>query len=84
MSKNTISECIKAAKALDEILSKRFLPIPDDWFTVQDYAKETGCSETTARNRIRFLSTNNKLKKKEWSVPRSNGRSSAVPIYKNI
>lgn len=82
MSKNSISECVKAARLFDEINRKKFLPIPSDWFTVSDYMEDNKCGLTKANTSLKALLENRKLKKQQWLVMGLDGRTGRKNIYK--
>lgn len=74
---NRISACIAAAKALEAALRGELLPIPDDWFSRQQYQDEHRLTRDKAKSAIQKMKDRGLLEIKHWKTERG-----TVPIYR--
>lgn len=82
MSKEAISECVKAGQILAELNRNRFQPIPKGWFSVEQYMEKHDCGITAANDDLRTLLKFNKLERKKWPRHGSSGKTYYISIYK--
>lgn len=80
--KKSISACLAAVSAFEEIRQKKFQPSPDGWFTCRDLADEQDCGETKAKTIIVELRRAGQLESKRWPIKDSIGRTHYKTIHR--
>jgi hypothetical protein len=83
MSKESISECVKAGQILSEIRQNRFQPIPKGWFSVDQYMEAHDCGRSFAFESLGTLVKFNKVEHKKWPCRGVAGKMHYISIYKN-
>ena len=76
---NAISE---AVQALAEIRQKKFQPIPDGWFSLEQFAKHLDCCVAKARYDMAALVKAGKFITRRWPKLDSRGRTCYSTIYR--
>lgn len=80
---DSIKECVKAMKLLEEIRQKKFQPVPRGWFTIEQYMENTGCGKTFACQSMKELARAGRVESRKWPFKASDGRTAYTTIYKN-
>lgn len=82
MSKESISECVKAGQLLSEIRQNKFQPIPKGWFSIEQFMGKHDCGKTFASQALRTLVKFNKIEQKKWPCQDAGGKTYYISIYK--
>jgi hypothetical protein len=82
MSKEAISECVKAGQLLSEIAQQKFRPIPRGWFSIEKFMEVHDCGATFARESLRTLVKFNRAQHKKWPKQDNGGKTYYISIYK--
>lgn len=77
-----IDAIVAAARALDDALQRRFKPIPEGWFTRQQFQQQQNIGDSTAKRRIRDGINAGLLESQEWTVPDITSRPQRTMIYR--
>lgn len=72
-----IAACIAAARALDEALSAEAKPIPEGWFTRQQFQEFKGVRRARAVEMIAEMKRLGIVETQDWKI-----KGGKVPIYR--
>lgn len=72
----------KAVAALADIRNKKLQPVPDGWFTRNDYQGEVGCGTASANKAMKALMDAGKLESQQWPIMDASGRINYTTIYR--
>lgn len=80
----TMEACRVAAQSLAQLKAKEIKPVPDGWFTVEQYSEENDVCKNTARFKVAELLKHKLVEQKDWPLGDALGRITKQKIYRPI
>lgn len=82
MQKSRIPQAVEAARLLHQLELQKFKPIPDDWFTLEDYCGQNKCGTTKGNKDVKNLVKAEVLEVSSWPTLTQGGKTLNKQIYR--